>query len=251
MKRLNNKVAIVTGSSSGIGLQTCRRFVEEGATVVGLDLKSASADFAIHQIECDITSTAAVKAAVEEVIARYGKIDVVFANAGSPLNKPLDATTDDEFAHCFDVNVKGVFVLSREVLPYMKRQRSGSIIATASNAGLVGRINLPVYGAAKAAVVVMMKALSQGVGAYGIRANTICPGGVETPMLADIAKARAGAAVINPSRRLAVPDDIANAAIFLAGDESTYVTGIALSVDGGWVAGTRESQQLVESFWPE
>lgn len=251
MNRLNKKIAIVTGSSSGIGLQTCRRFVEEGATVVGFDLKPADADFVIHQIECDITSTVAVKAAVEEVIERYGRIDVAFANAGSPLNKPLDVTTDDEYALCFDVNVKGVFVLSREVLPYMKRQRSGSIIATASNAGLVGRINLPVYGAAKAAVVVMMKALSQGVSAYGIRANTICPGGVETPMLADVAQARAAAAMINPSRRLAVPDDIANAAIFLAGDESTYVTGVALSVDGGWVAGTRESQQLVEAFWPE
>ena len=259
---LSGKVAIVTGAASGIGAVAAALFAREGgAHVIALDLPgrdwedpglaAARKTGMIERAEADVTNRAQIETVVRNGVDRYGRIDILFNNAGITLAKPLEETTDAEYDLCMDVNVRGVFIGCREVLPIMKRQRSGVIISTASNAGTTGRPHLPVYGAAKGAVVQMSRALAQSEAGYGIRVNCICPGGVDTPMLPDPEAARESAYQNNPLRRLARPEEIARAALFLASDEASYITGVALAVDGGWTAGVREASAVIAAVRPE
>jgi 3-oxoacyl-[acyl-carrier protein] reductase len=260
-ERLKGKVAIITGAASGIGAVTTSLFAREGATVIAVDLPGEERQAAVAALAAgtgriefagvDVTKPAAVNALIAETDQRHGGIDVLFNNAGMTLIKPLDQTTDADYDLCMDVNVRGVFNGIRAVLPIMKRRRTGVILSTASNAGTIGRPMLPLYGAAKGAVVQMTKALAQGVGGYGIRVNCICPGGVNTPMLPDPAAAQATHGAINPLGRLAEPEDIARAALFLASEEAVYITGIALAVDGGWTSGVRESPAVMAALQPK
>jgi len=188
---------------------------------------------------------------VAAVMARHARVDILDNNAGMTLQKLLEDTSEAEYEKCVDVNLRGVFLGCRAVLPIMKRQHQGVILNTASNAGLMGRVLLPVYGAAKGAVVQLTRAVAQAVGRFGIRVNCICPGGVATPMLPDIAAAQRTAAQINPLGRLAEPIDIAYAALFVASEEARYITGVALPVDGGWTAGVRESQSILDAVLPK
>jgi NAD(P)-dependent dehydrogenase (short-subunit alcohol dehydrogenase family) len=231
--RLAGKVAIVTGAGSGIGKATVELFRREGATVVGADLKGA--DF-----ECDAGDEDQVRALVEHTIRDFGGLDVMFANAG--ISGGFDSIFEQDaadWAEILRINLIGSFLAIKYAAPAMKERGSGSIIATASVAGLRSGAGGPAYSASKAGVINLVKvAATQLVGA-NIRVNAICPGLIETGMTEFIfERARAKGQQdqighLNPLKRGGAPIEIANAALFLASDEASYVNGQALTVDGG------------------
>ena len=231
--RLANKVAIVTGAGSGIGKATVELFRTEGATVIGADLKSAD-------VTCDAGDEASVKALVDTVVADHGRLDIFFANAG--ISGGFDGLFDQDaadWAEILRVNLIGPFLAIKYAAPAMKQSGGGSIICTASVAGLRAGAGGPAYSASKAGVINLVKvAATQMVGA-NIRINAICPGLIETGMtefIFDRAREKGQEDRIghlNPLKRGGVPIEIANAALFLASDESSYVNGQAITVDGG------------------
>ncbi len=231
--RLSGKVAIVTGAGSGIGKSSVELFRREGATVVGADLKGAD-------VECDAGDEAAVKALVERVVADHGRIDVFFANAG--VSGGFDGLFEQDaaaWAEILRINLIGPFLAIKYAAPAMKDSGGGSIVCTASVAGLRAGAGGPAYSASKAGVINLVKvAATQMVGA-NIRVNAICPGLIETGMTEYIfERARAkgqGDRIghLNPLKRGGQPIEIANVALFLASDESSYINGQALAVDGG------------------
>ena len=232
MSRLAGKVAIVTGAGSGIGKATVELFRKEGATVVGADLHGT--DF-----ECDAGDEEQVEALVAHTVRDHGRLDIFFANAGvsGGFASIFDQDASD-WAEILRVNLIGPFLAIKYAAPVMK-ERGGSIIATASVAGLRSGAGGPAYSASKAGVINLVKvAATQLVGA-NIRVNAICPGLIETGMtefIFDRARAKGQEDKIghlNPLKRGGAPIEIANAALFLASDEASYVNGQAIAVDGG------------------
>lgn len=247
--RLKGKSAVVTGSGSGIGEAIARRFAEEGCGVVVNDIdagrgKKVAADIvarggrAVFR-EGDVSRLAANQAMVASAVEAFGRLDVFVANAGvTHWNKPMMDVTEDEFDLMFAVNVKGIYQACRACVPGWEAQGSGNLIVIASTAGLRPRPGLVWYNATKGAAIVATKAFAAEFGPKGIRANAICPVATETPLLAsfmggDNADNRARFNSTVPLGRLGRPIDHANAALFLASDESEFVTGITLEVDGG------------------
>ena len=231
--RLANKVAIVTGAGSGIGKATVDLFRSEGATVVGADLKGADVD-------CDAGDEASVKALVDQVVRHHGRLDIFFANAG--VSGGFDGLFDQDaaaWAEILRINLIGPFLAIKYAAPAMKISGGGSIICTASVAGIRAGAGGPAYSASKAGVINLVKvAATQMVGA-NIRVNAICPGLIETGMTEIIfGRAREKGQEdrighLNPLKRGGQPIEIANAALFLASEESSYVNGQAITVDGG------------------
>jgi NAD(P)-dependent dehydrogenase (short-subunit alcohol dehydrogenase family) len=231
--RLKGKVAIVTGAGSGIGKASVELFRSEGATVVGADLKGAD-------VECDAGDEAQVAALVERTVSDHGGLDVFFANAG--VSGGFDSIFDQDaaaWAEILRINLIGPFLAIKYAAPAMKARGKGSIIATASVAGLRSGAGGPAYSASKAGVINLVKvAATQLVGA-DIRVNAICPGLIETGMTEFIfGRAREKGQEdrighLNPMKRGGQPIEIANAALFLASDEASYVNGQAIVVDGG------------------
>ena len=231
--RLAGKVAIVTGAGSGIGKASAALFRSEGATVIGADLRGAD-------VECDAGDEASVKALVERVVADQGKLDIFFANAG--VSGGFDGIFDQDAAawtEILRINLIGPFLAIKYAAPAMKISGGGSIICTASVAGIRAGAGGPAYSASKAGVINLVKvAATQMVGA-NIRVNAICPGLIETGMtefIFDRAREKGQEDRIghlNPLKRGGQPIEIANAALFLASDESSYVNGQAITVDGG------------------
>jgi NAD(P)-dependent dehydrogenase (short-subunit alcohol dehydrogenase family) len=231
--RLVGKIAIVTGAGSGIGKATVERFRDEGAIVVGADLRGADVD-------CDAGSEADVAALVEQSVAMHGGLDIFFANAGisGGFNSIFeqDAAT---WAEILRINLIGPFLAIKYAAPAMKERGGGSIIATASVAGLRSGAGGPAYSASKAGVINLVKVASTQLVGANIRVNAICPGLIETGMTEFIyerarAKGQEGQiGHLNPLKRGGAPIEIANAALFLASDESSYVNGQAIVVDGG------------------
>lgn len=231
--RLAGKVAIVTGAGSGIGKATVELFRNEGATVVGADLKGAD-------VECDAGDEAAVKALVERVVADHRRLDIFFANAG--VSGGFDGLFDQDaaaWAEILRINLIGPFLAIKYGAPAIKASGGGSIICTASVAGIRAGAGGPAYSASKAGVINLVKvAATQMVGA-NIRVNAICPGLIETGMTGPIfdrarekgQEDRIGH--LNPLKRGGQPIEIANTALFLASDDSSYVNGQAITVDGG------------------
>ncbi len=247
MGRLSGKVTYVTGAASGIGLACARRFAAEGAVVVGADLRTGdewaevaaaapAADF--HRL--DVRDEAAQLAVAADIVAKHGRIDVVVTAAGVAGGGFVHAMSYESWRLVQDVNLDGTFLTAKAVLPAMIEQRSGSIITVASVEGLEGCEGGSTYNASKGAVVLLTKNLACDYGRAGIRANAICPGFIDTPMFQNaVAKLPYAASIAAQHKlgRFGRPEEIAGVAFFLASDDSSFVTGVALPVDGGYVAG--------------
>ena len=232
MSRLAGKVAIVTGAGSGIGKATVELFRKEGATVVGADLHGT--DF-----ECDAGDEEQVEALVAHTVRDHGRLDIFFANAGiSGGFASIFEQDASDWTEILRVNLIGPFLAIKYAAPVMK-ERGGSIIATASVAGLRSGAGGPAYSASKAGVINLVKVAATQLAGANIRVNAICPGLIETGMtelIFDRARAKGQEGQIghlNPMKRGGVPIEIANAALFLASDEASYVNGQAIAVDGG------------------
>lgn len=244
--QLQGRVAIVTGAASprGIGWAAARRFADEGARVVLLDLDAAAAAEAAARIggehlglACDVRDEDACAAAVQRVLAEFGRIDILVNNAGVSQSQRLMDSTRQDYDLVMDVSVRGSFHMSRAVVPHMRERRSGNIVCMGSVAAQRGGgiLGGPHYSAAKGALQTLAKAMARELAPDGIRVNAIAPGMVETDLLVgkidDGGKRRVAEGV--PLGRLALPVDIANACLFLASDQSAYITGVVLDVSGG------------------
>ncbi len=251
--RLEGKVALITGGASGIGEATAKLFAREGAKVVIADLQREKGKAVVAEIRAaggeasftkvDVRRETQVKRMVAFTVKRYGRLDILFNNAGVENPKPEVETTTDEWDFIMDVNVRGVFLGTKYAIPEMKKNGGGSIINTASIFGLVGSPGFAAYHASKGAVRLLTKATALAHAADNIRANAICPGVIETPMFAEVLggspdpeAARAEWLKMEPVGRFGRPEDIAYGALFLASDESSYVTGTELVIDGGYTA---------------
>ncbi len=245
--RLKDKVAIITGGGRGIGFAIALRFAKEGAKVAIFDIDWQRAVGAVEQIkkeapntdviplQVDVSDTASVKEAVEKVVQRYGRIDILVNNAAIHLGKPFHEEPLEYWEKQFKVNVLGTVIPSQYVVPHMIRSGGGSIINISSKAAITGEPGHAAYSALKGAIISLTLAMSVDLAPYNIRVNTICPGPTETDLLyaATTEEDRKRMAQRAPLRRLAKPDDIAAAALYLASDDSAYVTGQRLVVDGG------------------
>jgi 3-oxoacyl-[acyl-carrier protein] reductase len=247
--RLKDKVAIITGGGSGFGEGMARRFVAEGASIVVNDLNATGGqrvtDVLKQQgakalfVQGDVSKRPDVKSLIARTLAEFGRADILVNNAGyTHRNQPMLDVTEEEFDRIFAVNVKALYLAALEIVPVMRKQGGGSIINTASTAGLRPRPGLTWYNASKGAVVTMTKSMAVELAPDRIRVNCLCPVAGETGMLADFMggdtpenRARFKASV--PLGRLSLPEDIANAALYLASDEANFITGVALEVDGG------------------
>lgn len=251
MARIENKVAVITGGTRGLGAATAARFVAEGARVVitGRREPPASVPPAGEDAPRFIQADSSIVEDVEHVIARtcdwFGGIDVLVNNAGVEVEKRLEATTDAEFDYVMNVNVRGVFLFTRAVIPVMRARGGGSIINLGSISASNADPGLAIYNASKAAVLGLTRSTAVETGVDHIRCNAICPGWIETHMLdqtfsqaSDPDAARAAITDLHPLGRLGSPDDIANTALWLASDESSFATGQSFTIDGGLVAGT-------------
>lgn len=248
--RLQGKVAIVTGAASGIGLACAERYAREGAIVVGIDLNEAknwesSMEGAKDSLyfTLDICDYEALESAVTETVERFQKIDILCTAAGVGGGGPVHALDPDEWDRVQNVNLKGTFLCSKAVLPAMMLQRSGSIIMIASIEGIVGAEGGSTYNASKGGVIALTKNMALDYGRLGIRVNSICPGLIETPLFDSIFDNEVMKPFADKYReqhkfgRFGKPEEIAGAAYFLGSEDSSFVTGTALVVDGGFTAG--------------
>lgn len=234
---------LVTGGASGIGLATVLRFIEGGALIACLDRDVAPAlafkEADLFAVEADVTNTAAVEQAVAKAAEALGGIDGLVNAAGVDLVAGLEETSDEDWRHLMAVNLDGPMRVCRTVLPHMRQARGGTIVNVSSGAGLRPLRNRTAYSASKAGLQMFSKALAMEVADHGIRVNTICPGAVETPLLRmsiddnDEKSQRETVAQRYALRRIAEPDEIAAAIAWLSSAESSYVTGVALAIDGG------------------
>src|SRR5262245_9329915 len=262
MTRLKGKVALITGGSSGIGEATVRLFVEEGASVMVADIQDDRGKKLADElgaraayVHTDVSQQAHVKAAVDDTCRRFGRLDCIFNNAGyGGVGGKIEDVSVDGFDATMSVLLRGVFLGLKHAAPVMKRQGAGSIISTASVAGLRTGYGPHVYSTAKAAVIHLTRSVAMELGEHGVRVNCICPGGIATPIFGKAFGMDAEAAdqavtvmksvltQFQPIRRSGLPDDIAQAALWLASDDSTFVNGHALVVDGGLTGGRQWSE---------
>jgi NAD(P)-dependent dehydrogenase (short-subunit alcohol dehydrogenase family) len=251
--RLRDQCAIVTGAASGIGAAIARRLAREGAAIHAVDIDAAG----VERVAAEIRATgggarahpgdaadAAVAASVAAAArAERGRIDVVVTAAAVSFGKPLGETSEADWDATFAVNARGTFLWFKAALPAMIERGSGSLIAVASQLAFAGARNTAAYAASKGAVISLVRSVAVDYAERGIRANAICPGATETPMLARaFARVPEPAAARERSRRrhamgrFGTPEEIAEAALFLASGDSSFITGVALPVDGGWLA---------------
>jgi 3-oxoacyl-[acyl-carrier protein] reductase len=253
--RLDNKVALITGGAAGIGKATAGRFAQEGAIAIICDVNEEAGREAVKTLgpqasfyNVNVADRQAVGAWVDDVVAKYGRVDILVNNAGILRDSLLVKVKDGElvrqmleadFDMVLAVNLKGVFNCTQAVAPVMIRQNSGVILSASSVVGLDGNFGQTNYVASKAGVVGMTKVWARELGRYNIRVNAVAPGFITTEMIAGMPEnILAGMKERTPLRRLGQPADIANAYLFLASDEASFITGVTLRVDGGIVVGT-------------
>jgi len=252
--RLKGKVALITGASSGMGRSAAILFAKEGAKVIvnyahSPEKANDVVDFIKKYggeavaIGADISSEEDVVKLVEKAIAKFGRIDILYNNAGIELQKPLILTGEKEWEDVLNTNLKGVFLCSKHIIMHMIQSGGGSIINTASVAGLAGMPNLGAYSASKGGVISLTRTLAVEYAKDKIRVNCICPGAIDTPMLRRFIEASPDKkameeqlASMHPLGRIGTPEDVANVAMFLASDESSFMTGAIIPVDGGYTA---------------
>jgi NAD(P)-dependent dehydrogenase (short-subunit alcohol dehydrogenase family) len=252
-QRLRDKVAVITGGASGLGYISCQHFSEEGATVVCVDLNGEDAAAVANSLPgealglaADVTNQESMERISQLVGERYGRVDVVFANAGITGEGAVHQISLEDWRRVLSVNLDGVFLTVRAFLPTMLKQQSGSIILQSSLAGLLGMANLASYSAAKAGVLGFTTQVAIEYAPNNIRCNAICPGTIVTPLVIQAYRERFGESEAvdalarrsqdYPLKRLGEPRDISSYAVYLASDESNWVTGTALSIDGGLAA---------------
>lgn len=249
--RLQGRVAVITGAGSGIGAATAIAMAREGARIVIADINEAAAKAVVEQIEkaggqavavrADVTTAADNRMIVEKALATWGKLDIFLANAGVPqFPAPIEEEDEAVFDRIFAVNVKGVWLGAKAALAVMKKQKRGVFLVTASTAAIRPRPGGQTYAASKGAVVTLTKSLALECAPHGVRVVAIAPVATETPMLPTFmgkkeldAEGMARYVATVPLGRLNQPEDLANAAVFLASDEAAMITGSVLEVDGG------------------
>lgn len=254
MDTLQGKTALITGGASGIGWATARLFAMEGAAVAIADIHKEAAEKAAVaitdeggraiSIPCDVSRSEDCKAAIEQTIRHLGDLDILFNNAGIIRRATVVETTEEEWDRAMAVNVRSVFLMSRYAIPWMAEHGGGAIINTGSGWGLVGGARAASYCASKGAVIQLTRAMAIDHGSDNIRVNCICPGDTNTGMLIEEARQLdvrpdhfLEAAAERPLGRVGLPEEIAQAVLYLASDASSYVTGTTLVVDGGGLAG--------------
>jgi NAD(P)-dependent dehydrogenase (short-subunit alcohol dehydrogenase family) len=251
--KLGGRVAIVTGAASGIGRASSLAFAREGAQVIAADLDEQGGKETVARIldqgyeaffiRTDVTSEMEAKRMVEETIHRWGRIDILFNNAGIVLVKSLEETTEAEWDRVMSVNVKGAFLATKHVVPHMRRNGGGAILNTGSIASFTGQVGTPVYTASKGAIALLTKSLALDFGRDRIRVNCLCPGITDTPMLREhLGHGAEGEARIRarlsrvPLGEILKPEDVARAALYMVSDDSLGITGVLHVVDGGLLA---------------
>jgi len=256
--RLQDKVAIITGGAGDIGAASARLFAREGAKVVLADIQTDAGEPVAEEIrrdggdalfvETDIGLGDAVHNLIRTAQDKYKRIDILFNNAGIVVPKQLLDTTEEDFDRLMLVNLKGAFHCIKHTLPIMIEQRSGSVINNTSSAAVTGRPGMPVYGASKGGLLALTRGAAVAYGPYNVRFNAIVPGTIWTAMTrnsfsqwSNLEQEKRNTEKIVPLRRVGQPEDIAYAALFLASDESKYITGVTLAVDGGRTAGIAEA----------
>jgi len=254
--RLKDKVALVTGAASGIGRATASLFGQEGAKVICADLDGEGAERVAQQIvssrgeaaslQADVSQAADVERMVRETVERWGRLDVLVNNAGILFLMPLPQVPEEEWDRVMSINLKGVYLGCKYAIPQMVGQGKGTIVNTASIAGLRGFATFDTYGASKGGVVQLTKALAVEFARMNVRVNCVCPGIIDTAFVhntvvergLDKAELVARLGEWHPMGRIGRPEEVAAAILFLASDEASFITGIALSVDGGLWAGS-------------
>jgi len=246
---LTGKIAVVTGAGGGIGEAIALKLAESGTKVVVTDINKEDCEAVVEKVEekggeglalkLDVTNEEDIKGMVKTTKDKFGRIDILVNNAGIFIQKELDQMETSEIEKILNVNLKGVILCSKYVIPEMKSQKYGKIISIASIAGFVGFDMSSVYCATKGGIINLTKELALDLGKHRINVNAIAPGVIKTamtePLLAD-KNVKAGLLAKVPYGRIGKPEDIANAAAFLASDESEYITGHTMVVDGGWLA---------------
>jgi NAD(P)-dependent dehydrogenase (short-subunit alcohol dehydrogenase family) len=253
MSSLKGKAAIITGAAKGIGLGVARVFAGEGAQVVIVDLDEVAGQEAIRDlrvenqnalfVKADVSKVEDIRFAVNRAVESLGSINVLVNNAGTHNGKGIEDCSEEDWDLLLDTNLRSAFLFTKYALPYLKKAQ-GSVINIASMVGLVGQGKSVAYSASKGGMIAMTKSLALDVAPYGIRVNAICPGFVHTPLLdkwfdgqADPAAVRQRASELHPLGRIAEPEEIGRVALFLATEESSFITGVALPVEGGVTLG--------------
>lgn len=244
--RLHNKIALVTGGNSGIGLATAKRFLDHGATVIITGRNAQALDQVVAEVAnpkltsilADAASSSAMQAAFDQVKAQFGRLDILFLNAGIAPVAPVEVMTEESFDGLFDTNVKGVFFAVQKALPILSQ--GSSIIINSSTVNAKGMAGFVAYAATKAAVRSFARGMSVELAPRGIRVNCVSPGPIATPIwgkvgLTEQQAQEAGAKIVStvPAGRFGTSEEIADAVVFLASDESKYAVGIDLYIDGG------------------
>lgn len=253
---LQDRIALITAGASGMGRAAAALFALHGAHVIVVDINEENARATVEQIEhdggsvefhvTDLTDAGSIRSMLDAVSARHDRLDVLFNHAGAPAPPGLDFTAAD-WDRCMALNLRAPMTVTQAALPLLRTSGSASVIFTASVSGLVASPFSPLYSAAKGGVVLFMKSIAVALGPDGIRANAICPGPTDTPMLAtffggksqddpQVAERLEGYLATLPLRRVAQPTEVADVALWLASPASSYVTGLAVPVDGGFVA---------------
>ena len=252
MARLDGKSALVSGGASGVGKAIAQLYLEEGARVVITDINADALKLAVEELSAfgqvsgvsgDVRSMDDAAEMVREAVDRHGSLDILVCNAGITSVMPIEMLEEDEWDRVLATNVKGMFTLVKHAVPHMKAQGHGNIVTLGSEMGIVAVPESPAYNASKGAVIMFTKSLALDLIRYNIRVNSLCPGITRTPLLQaevdnslDPAKTAAEQATWAPINRVADPREVAHGALWLASDDSSFVVGSCLVVDGGFTA---------------